>query len=90
MARYFVSAKTNGNGTHEVHAAKCGHPATNGYRIHLGDFKDCRDAVEAAKEHYVDSEGCRLCCRACYTESTGRASDSARRGVPLPLSSFGG
>ena len=93
MGRYYVNTWAEENGGHEVHAAKCGHMAKPGYRIHLGDFRDCRDAVQEAKKRYAEAEGCKLCCRACYTtrtESTGPASDSMRRGAPLHQPSFGG
>jgi len=34
-------------------------------RIYLGYFSNCKEALEGARKHYSDIEGCYYCCSPC-------------------------
>jgi hypothetical protein len=65
MAAYYVNNRAQANGDHEVHVSNC--PYFPSDRTYLGDFTSCAPAVQQAKRHYSQSNGCYTCCRACHT-----------------------
>lgn len=68
MPEYYVNRNAQPNGDHEVHRADyCPTPADPENRLHLGIFPSCRGAVEAAKRHYPQSNGCANCSPECHT-----------------------
>jgi hypothetical protein len=64
--RFYVNKKVQVNGDHEVHQATCLFLPSDMNRINLGEFFNCSDAVEVAKEHYPDSNGCFFCSILCH------------------------
>ncbi|MDZ7840828.1 MAG: hypothetical protein U5R46_08420 [Gammaproteobacteria bacterium] len=67
MARYYVNKNAQANGDHEVHREGCNFFPDPENRIYLGDFTSCRPAVQEAKKHYRQSNGCFYCSRECHT-----------------------
>lgn len=65
MTRYYVNQNAQLNGDHEVHTEDCTY-----YRSHmqyLGEFANCSNAVQEAKRHYPQSNGCKTCAYPCHT-----------------------
>lgn len=61
--RYYVSTQTdNPNHNHEVHRETCWKLPNAEHRIYLGVFTSSQSALEAAKKHYSDADGCVHCC----------------------------
>lgn len=68
MPRYYVNKNAQENGDHEVHQTEvCPTPADEENRLYLGDFPSCHGAVEEAKKHYAQSDGCANCSPDCHT-----------------------
>lgn len=79
MSRYYVSKKPQPSGDHEIHIAGCLYLPAEEDRIYLGNFHSsgdlhgsggvhsCRLAVEEAKKHYSQVNGCYYCSSECYT-----------------------
>lgn len=67
MAQYYVNKHAQANGDHEVHKRGCTFIPNPENRIYLGDFVTCRGAVQEAKKHYVQTNGCFYCSRDCHT-----------------------
>ena len=65
--RYYVNKNAQSNGDHEVHEATCSRCPAEENRIYLGDFSSCGPAVQEAKKHYPQSNGCYYCSNACHT-----------------------
>lgn len=67
MASYFVNKNPQPNGDHEVHVAGCSYFPAPGNAKYLGDYSNCRPAVQKAKETYPQSNGCAFCSPECHT-----------------------
>jgi hypothetical protein len=67
MARYYVNKNAQANGDHEVHASSCSFLPEVDNRIYLGEFSSCHAAVNEARKHYSDVDGCYYCSNACHT-----------------------
>jgi len=67
MAPYYVNKNAQETGEHEVHTTGCPHPPEPENRLHLGRFTNCHDAVEEAKKHYDNVDGCFHCTNECHT-----------------------
>jgi hypothetical protein len=67
MAAYYVNRTAQPNGDHEVHKSGCQWLPADSNRIYLGEFNSCRPAVQAAKKHYSQVNGCATCASDCYT-----------------------
>lgn len=65
MTRYYVNNEAHPSGEHEVHTINCSHLPSN--RQYLGDFNNCFEAVQKAKDHYSNVDGCYWCCKPCHT-----------------------
>lgn len=65
---YYVNEREQTNGDHEVHRQDCQWLPSDSNRIYLGSFNNCADAVTAAKQHYIQVNGCATCSRACHTQ----------------------
>ena len=68
MANYYVNKNAQANGDHEVHTTGCSYMPKVENRIALGDFSSCKPAVDAARKHYSQSNGCYYCSNACHTQ----------------------
>lgn len=66
MASYYVNNNVQSNGDHEVHLTGCSRFPTQDY-TYLGDFSNCDDAVNAAKNYHDQVNGCYWCSRSCHT-----------------------
>lgn len=66
-SKYYVNKNTQANGDHEVHKEGCDYLPKVKNRIYLGEFINCEDAVEEAKEHYSQVNGCYYCSEECHT-----------------------
>lgn len=67
MATYYVSKIEQNNGDHEVHTGSCTYLPAAHNRIYLGEYASCAEAVNAARRHYSQVNGCYYCSRACHT-----------------------
>lgn len=67
MARYYVNKNAQTNGDHEVHTTGCAFMPTTENRLYLGDFTNCQRAVQEARKHYAQSNGCYYCANDCHT-----------------------
>ena len=57
------------NGDYEVHQEDCKYMPEYLSRELLGDFDECKEAVEAAKEMFPNKSrinGCYFCCNDCH------------------------
>jgi hypothetical protein len=68
MARYCVNKNAQSTGEHEVHNEDICHelPSPEN-RQYLGEFSNCRDAVNKARQYYNNCDGCKFCSPACHT-----------------------
>lgn len=64
---YYVNTNAQSNGDHEVHKDGCTHMPDISNRKYLGNFSNCRDAVNEAKKTYSTADGCYYCCNECHT-----------------------
>lgn len=67
MGSYYVNKVQQSNGDHEVHTTGCSYMPAESNRTYLGEFTSCAPAVDAARRHYTQVNGCVHCCRACHT-----------------------
>ena len=67
MARYYVNKNAQANGDHEVHTTGCSWLPKPENRIYLGTFDSCYPAVQEARKHYTQVNGCFHCSKACHT-----------------------
>ena len=67
MSKYYVNKRAQDNGDHDVHKSDCACMPMAENRLHLGDFSSCHDAVQEARKHYSQSNGCFYCSRECHT-----------------------
>ena len=65
--KYYVNKRAQSNGDHEVHHSGCYVLPKEENRTYLGEFENCRDAVEAAKKIHSEADGCSRCCSECHT-----------------------
>lgn len=68
MDNYCVNRREQANGDHEVHKAGCQYWPTQGNAEELGPFPGCAQAVQAAKRHFSQVNGCKTCSYACHTQ----------------------
>lgn len=68
MDRYLVNDEAQPTGEHEVHVENCENGPIESNRTYLGYFSNCGDAVEKAKEHYDNVDGCKHCSEPCHTK----------------------
>ena len=67
MKLYYVNKNAQANGDHEVHEGGCYWlPATEN-RTYLGTFSSCHGAVQEARKHYTQVDGCAHCSPDCHT-----------------------
>ena len=67
MTSYYVNQNAQSNGDHEVHTEGCSFMPAVRNRFYLGQFSGCAGAVQAARQHYPQSNGCFYCSRMCHT-----------------------
>lgn len=67
MPSYCVNRQAQANGDHEVHEVACKYLPAPQNQLHLGTFPSCRGAVQEAKKHFPQSNGCYFCSRECNT-----------------------
>lgn len=67
MASYYVNKQAQTNGDHEVHTSTCSFLPSKENRLYLGEFDSCQPAVEEAKKHFEQSNGCASCSSECHT-----------------------
>ena len=64
---YYVSKIPQHNGDHEVHNGTCRVLPKIENRLLLGEFSNCRDAVNIARNIYSTADGCKICSPECNT-----------------------
>jgi hypothetical protein len=64
--KYYVNKNPQFNGEHEVHSEYCQYLPQVDNRKYLGDFDNCKDAVNEAKKTYDKVDGCYFCSNACH------------------------
>ena len=67
MPRYHVNKRAQNTGEHEVHLDTCRHAPEVANQHDLGEHLTCSSAVEAAKRHYTDVDGCFHCSNLCHS-----------------------
>ena len=60
---YYVNMNEDRWGKHEVHSEECYLCPQGNKSIYLGDFHDCNEAIEEARQYYENSVGCHHCCK---------------------------
>jgi hypothetical protein len=68
MPRYYVNDRAQSNGDHEVHQSGCSFMPEQSNRTYLGEFTNCWEAVQAARRHHSQVNGCFFCAKACHTQ----------------------
>jgi len=66
MKKYYVNNNAQSNGDHEVHREDCQYLPHN--KTYLGEFSNCKPAVEAAKRYHSQVNGCKTCSNECHTQ----------------------
>lgn len=66
MEKYYVNKNPQSTGEHEVHKATCNHLPDFYNRIDLGYHLDCKSALQEARKHFYNVDGCAYCCPACH------------------------
>ncbi|MBN2016970.1 MAG: hypothetical protein JW794_02370 [Candidatus Cloacimonetes bacterium] len=66
--KYFVHKERLASGEHEVHSEDCSWMASEEERIYLGEYYCCKPAIEEAKKHYFQVNGCYACCNECHKD----------------------
>lgn len=66
MPDYFVNAKAQPSGDHEVHREGCPYMPKPKNRVPLGRFATCQGAVAAARRIFPTADGCYRCSRPCH------------------------
>lgn len=64
---YYVNKSAPSTGEHEVHTSDCNYIPEPENRTYLGKFDTCQDAINKAKEYYINVDGCYYCARECHT-----------------------
>ncbi len=68
---YYVSNNPQeppqGNWEHEVHKETCSWLKLVKSKTYLGDCSSCWDAINKAKKHYSNVDGCKHCSLTCHT-----------------------
>ena len=67
MPIYYVNKVAQATGEHEVHTSSCSYLPLAENRVYLGSFDTCKAAIQEAKKHYANVDGCYYCCRPCHT-----------------------
>ncbi len=66
-SKYYVSVMQQAHGNHEVHHETCRVLPEPSYRILIGEFYNCQDAVRAARKIFLASDGCKVCSLPCHS-----------------------
>lgn len=67
MKKYYVNNNVQNNGDHEVHDEGCYWLPLPKNRSYLGEFSNCKDAVNRAKIYHTQVNGCKHCSEDCHT-----------------------
>ena len=67
MSEYYVNKQAQPTGEHEVHKSDCEFLPSEENQLYLGSFNNCQEAIEEAKKHYSNVDGCYYCSRECHT-----------------------
>jgi hypothetical protein len=71
MASYYVNKLAQDNGDHEVHQSDCSYIPTVGNKLYLGEFASYHGAVQEAKRHFSQVNGCLHCSLECHASQPG-------------------
>jgi len=69
-SNYYVEKIPKENGDHILHREDCKKIPTPAYREYLGNFDCCEDALEKAKQIFLQSNGCIYCSKGCISSKT--------------------
>lgn len=64
---YYLNTRPQSNGDHELHQERCPFLPSSENRIYLGQLAHCSYAVEKARSHFSQVNGCAHCSRICHT-----------------------
>ena len=67
MKKYYVNKNPQSNGDHEVHHEGCSYMPNRENCIYLGYHASCSSAVNTARKHLPQVNGCYYCSRECHT-----------------------
>jgi hypothetical protein len=65
--KYYANKNAQSNGDHEVHDENCNKLPFESNRKYIGNFSNCKDAVNEAKKSDSSADGCRICSPSCHT-----------------------
>ena len=65
MAVYYVSTMPGDDGDHVVHTDSCPLLVFTPFRVNLGEYATCDDALQKARILYADVTGCDQCSGPC-------------------------
>jgi hypothetical protein len=68
MKKYYVHNNAQANGDHEVHHEDCKNLPLPQNRTYLGEFSNCKPAVQEAAKHHRQVNGCKTCSFECHTQ----------------------
>ena len=66
--KFYLNKSTTNSNQHLVHKAFCDLLPSDSSRIELGEHYSCESALEEAKKHFDDSNGCYHCAILCHTK----------------------
>ncbi|MCV6629624.1 MAG: hypothetical protein OIF50_07165 [Flavobacteriaceae bacterium] len=66
MTNYYVNKIPSDNQDHEVHKEECPWLPEKFKLTLVGRFSNCKEAVEAAKNHFKKANGCCFCNNKCF------------------------
>lgn len=67
MKKYYVNKRAQSNGDHEVHDIDCRYLPAPENRLYLGEFSNCKEAVNEAKKTYSTADSCKTCSPTCHS-----------------------
>ncbi|WP_196889161.1 hypothetical protein [Aureivirga sp. CE67] len=65
--KYYVNKTAQKSGEHEVHSQVCYFLPNSNNCIYLGEFSNCKSAINEAKKYYHNIDGCYHCSNNCHT-----------------------
>lgn len=81
MSNYYVSTLPQARGEHVVHAEGCPQLERMPFRVNLGEYPTCGDAVAKARILFPHVVGCQQCAAAARQHADERSDDANSSGM---------
>lgn len=59
----YVNKKTQTTGEHVIHTDRCNYLRDIQNKLYLGNFRNCKEAIEETKKYYLRVDGCYYCAK---------------------------